>query len=158
MGVAPTPISYLLRSVFSTFAVMKITLNRKNEDVHFEASGMTPVKVNIDGAPAMGGIDAGARPMELVLMALGGCSVIDVVSILKKQRQKIDDLQVEVEGQREPDAVPSPFKKIHMTFHFKGELNEEKVKRAIQLSVEKYCSVQVMLAATVEISWSYTIS
>lgn len=136
---------------------MKITLQRENQDVHFSASGMTPVNVQIDGAPSMGGIDAGARPMELVLMALGGCSVIDVVSILKKQRQQIDDLKIDVEGEREPNAVPAPFKKIHMTFHFKGELDEAKVNRAIQLSVEKYCSVQVMLAATVEITWSYVI-
>ncbi|MES2630300.1 MAG: OsmC family protein [Bacteroidota bacterium] len=136
---------------------MKVLLQRQNQDVHFAASGMTPVKVNIDGAPGMGGIDAGARPMELVLMALGGCSAIDVVSILKKQRQPVEDLQIEVEGEREPDAVPAPFKKIHMKFLFKGQLDEEKIKRAIQLSVEKYCSVQVMLAPTVEITWSYTV-
>ncbi len=137
---------------------MKITLQRQNQDVHFEASGMTPVKVNIDGSPNMGGIEAGARPMELVLMALGGCSAIDVVSILKKQRQPIEDLNIDVEGERDPHVVPAPFKKIHMTFNFKGQLDEEKIKRAIQLSVEKYCSVQVMLAPTVEITWSYTLN
>ncbi len=137
---------------------MKVTLTRQNENVHFEASGTTPVKVNIDGSPAIGGVDAGARPMELVLMALGGCSAIDVVSILKKQRQQIEDLTIDVEGERDADAVPAPFKKIHMTFNVKGVLDEEKIKRAIQLSVEKYCSVQVMLAPTVAISWSYTLN
>lgn len=137
---------------------MKITLQRENQDVHFAASGMTPVKVHMDGSKEMGGVDAGARPMELVLMALGGCSAIDVVSILKKQRQQIDDLKIEVEGERDTNAVPAPFKKIHLTFVFKGALDEEKVKRAIKLSVEKYCSVQVMLAPTVEISWSYQLN
>ncbi len=137
---------------------MKIVLSRENDNVHFTGQGLTPVKVHLDGSPSVGGEDAGARPMELVLMALGGCSAIDLVSILKKQRQQIDDLQIEVEGEREPNAVPAPFKAIHMKFIFKGQLEEEKVKRAIQLSVEKYCSVQAMLAPTVTITWSYSIN
>ncbi len=137
---------------------MKITLTRENENVHFTSQGLAPVKVHIDGSPNIGGVDAGARPMELVLMALGGCSAIDLVSILKKQRQQIDDLQIEVEGHREPDAVPAPFKQIHLKFILKGVIDEGKLKRAIQLSVEKYCSVHVMLAPTVEITWSYSIN
>lgn len=133
---------------------MKVQLNRLNQDVNFEAQGMTPVKVLIDGSPDVGGVEAGARPMELVLMALGSCSAIDLVSILKKQRQEIIDFKIEVEGQRTSGAVPSPFTAIHLKFMLWGNIDKTKAERAAQLSVEKYCSVQVMLAPTVNITWS----
>ena len=134
---------------------MKIHLQRKNEAVHFEASsGLSDVKVNIDGAESIGGEGKGVRPMELVLMALGSCSVFDLSSILTKQRQVIDDIQVEVEGKRR-EEIPNIFTHIHITFTLKGQLDEAKVNKAAELAVKKYCSVHDMLAAGgVEITYS----
>lgn len=134
---------------------MKIQLQRKNEAVHFEGlSPLADVKVNIDGSEAIGGEGKGVRPMELVLMALGSCSVFDLCSILKKQRQTVDDITVEVEGKRR-DEVPNIFTHIHITFTLKGQIDEVKASKAAELAVKKYCSVHDMLAAGgVEISYS----
>ncbi|PRD54085.1 OsmC family protein [Sphingobacterium gobiense] len=134
---------------------MKIHLQRKNEAVHFEGSSeLGNVKVNIDGSESIGGEGKGVRPMELVLMALGSCSVFDLSSILKKQRQIIEDIQVEVEGKRR-EEVPNIFTHIHITFTLKGQLDEAKVYKAAELAVKKYCSVHDMLAAGgVEITYS----
>ncbi|NGM66636.1 OsmC family protein [Sphingobacterium sp. SGR-19] len=137
---------------------MKIHLQRKNEAVHFEGSSeLAGVKVNIDGSESIGGEGNGVRPMELVLMALGSCSVFDLSSILKKQRQTIEDIQVEVEGKRR-EEVPNIFTHIHITFTLKGQLDETKVQKAAELAVKKYCSVHDMLAAGgVEITYSLKI-
>ena len=134
---------------------MKIHLQRKNEAVYFEGSSeLSHIKVHIDGAESIGGEGKGVRPMELVLMALGSCSVFDLSSILKKQRQTPEDLQVEVEGKRR-DEVPNIFTHIHLTFILKGQLDENKVQKAAELAVKRYCSVHDMLAAGgVEITYS----
>ncbi|PRD49359.1 OsmC family protein [Sphingobacterium haloxyli] len=134
---------------------MKIHLQRKNDAVHFEGSSeLGNVKVNIDGSESIGGEGKGVRPMELVLMALGSCSVFDLSSILKKQRQTIEDIQVEVEGKRR-EEVPTIFTHIHITFTLKGQLDETKVHKAAELAVTKYCSVHDMLVAGgVEITYS----
>jgi len=84
--------------------------------------------------------------MELVLMALGSCSALDLVSILKKQRQQIADMQISVEGKRR-DAVPAVFTAIHLTFRLTGDIDREKAIKAAELAVKKYCSVHDMLAA-----------
>ena len=138
---------------------MKINLERKNQAVHFEASSeLSPVKVNIDGSEAIGGEGKGVRPMELVLMALGSCSVFDLNTILQKQRQKISDIQVEVEGKRR-EEIPNIFTHIHINFLLKGEIDEVKAQKAAELAVKKYCSVHDMLAAGgVEISYSLKIN
>ena len=114
--------------------------------------------VHIDGSPDIGGVDAGARPMEMILMGLGGCSAIDIVLILQKQRQVIQDMTISIEAERVPDEVPSLFKTIHVHYTFKGELQLEKVARAIELSMEKYCSVTAILNKTAVITHSFTIS
>jgi|SRR5690606_29692462 len=134
---------------------MKIHLQRKNEAVHFESSSeLSDVKVHIDGSESIGGEGKGVRPMELVLMALGSCSVFDLANILKKQRQTIEDIQVDVEGKRR-EEIPNIFTHIHITFTLKGQLEEEKVHKAAELAVKKYCSVHDMLAAGgVEITYS----
>lgn len=137
---------------------MKVTLNRVNEQFHFEATGLANVPVHIDGSPDIGGENAGARPMELLLMGLGGCAAIDIVLILKKQKQVITDFIVTVEGDRDKCLVPAPFKTIHLIFHLKGMLDEAKVKRAVDLSVEKYCSVHVMLSQVCKITHEYRIN
>ena len=126
---------------------MNIKLTKVNNAVHFEGSSdTTPVKVHIDGSPDIGGEGLGARPMELVLMALGSCSALDLVSILKKQRQQIDDLQIKVEGERR-EAIPTVFTRIHISFSLKGNIDPVKAGKAAELAVKKYCSVHDMLAA-----------
>jgi putative redox protein len=134
---------------------MKITLKRLNDKYHMEARNESGNTIQMDGSPSIGGENLGARPMEVVLMSLAGCSSIDVISILKKMKQEVTDYEVEVTAEREADVVPSLFTKIHLKFIVKGhELEEEKVRRAIQLSAEKYCSVSKILEPTADISWS----
>lgn len=136
---------------------MKVTLKRLNSDYHMEAKNESENVIEMDGSPKIGGQNLGARPMEVLLMSLAGCSSIDVISILKKMKQEVTDYHVEVEADREADVVPSLFTKIHMKYILKGTLNEDKVKRAIQLSAEKYCSVSKILEPTAEITWSYEL-
>jgi putative redox protein len=136
---------------------MKVTLKRVDNDFHMEASVSSDTKVHIDASEKTGGHNLGARPMELVLTALASCSSIDLLSILKKQRMNPEELTVDIEGKRAESVYTSPFTDIHMEFNFRGNLDEIKVKRAIELSVEKYCSVYEMLKHTVNITYSYSI-
>lgn len=136
---------------------MKITLKRLNDDYHMEASNETGNSIQMDGSPKIGGQNLGARPMEVVLMSLAGCSSIDVLSILKKMKQDVTDYNVEVTAERR-EEVPSIFTKIHIKFLVKGnDLDEDKVNRAAQLSAEKYCSVSKILEPTADVSWSVVI-
>lgn len=138
---------------------MKVSLQRINKAVHFEASSeLSSVKVNIDGSEGIGGEGKGVRPMELVLMALGSCSVFDLTTILQKQRQEIEDIQVDVQGERR-DEIPNIFTKIHINFFLKGKIDEVKAQKAAELAVKKYCSVHDMLAAGgVDITYSIKIN
>lgn len=138
---------------------MKVTLQRINEAVHFEGSSeLSDVKVHIDGSPEIGGEGKGVRPMELVLFALGSCSVFDLSSILKKQRQQLDDIKVTVEGKRR-EEIPNIFTHIHIFFELKGAIDEAKAQKAAELAVKKYCSVHDMLAAGgVDITYSLKIN
>lgn len=114
--------------------------------------------VVMDGPPDHGGRNLGVRPMEMLLLGLGGCSSFDVMSILTKARQSVTDCRVELEAER-AEGIPSPFTKIHMQFVVTGkDLKETQVKRAVELSATKYCSASIMLeAAGVEITHSYEI-
>lgn len=114
-------------------------------------------RVVIDSAPEVGGRDLGPRPMELVLLGLGSCSAVDVVGILKKARQAVTNLWVEIDAERAP-TVPKVFTRIRLHFVVEGhEVGEAQVERAVRLSAEKYCSVARMLAPTVEILHSHEI-
>ncbi len=136
---------------------MKITLKRLNDNYHMQAINETGNTIDMDGSPKIGGENLGARPMEVLLMSLAGCSSIDVISILKKMKQDVTSYDVEVTAERR-DEIPSIFTKIHMKFIVKGnDLQEDKVKRAAQLSAEKYCSVSKILEPTAEITWSVEI-
>lgn len=138
---------------------MKVELKRVNDAVHFEASSpSSTVKVHIDGSPEIGGQGLGVRPMEMVLMALASCSSLDLVSILKKQKQDVKDFSVSVDAERR-EQIPSIFTKIHMTFKLSGTIDPAKAERAAELAVKKYCSVHDMLVAGgVEINYSIEIN
>ncbi len=126
--------------------------------VAFEAETSTGHKVMMDGSPEIGGQNLGARPMEMVLVGLGGCTSIDVITMLEKMMPgQVKDCQVEITAER-ADAVPAVFTQIHVHFKIFGDdLNEKKVARAVNLSAEKYCSVSKMLEKSVEMSHDYEI-
>lgn len=135
---------------------MKVVLNRLNDDVHFEAVTEEGQSVHLDGSAAIGGQEFGPTPMQVVLMAVSACSSIDVVSILKKMRQKIGTFQVEVNGDR-VDTVPKVFNKIELHFLIGGDVKESKARQAIEMSLEKYCSVSKMMEASVDITYKLSM-
>lgn len=111
----------------------------------------------MDGAPEFGGRNLGARPMELLLLGLGGCTSFDVVMMLQKARQDVADCEVHVTAERS-EEVPKVFTKIHVHFVIKGKnLAENHVKRAVSLSAEKYCSASKMLEKSAEITHDFEI-
>ena len=125
------------------------------ENVAFMAESGSGHAVVMDGAVEGGGRNLGPRPMEMLLMGLGGCSAYDVVYILKRGRENVEDVDVEIEAER-ADTDPKVFTKIHMHFRVKGEgLNEKKVERAVKLSADKYCSASIMLGKAAEITHSF---
>ena len=111
----------------------------------------------MDGAPESGGRDLGIRPMEMLLLGLGGCTAFDVVSILKKSRQDIVDCEVEIDSERATE-IPKVFTKIHVHFIVSGRnLNSKKVEKAVSLSADKYCSASEMLAKTAKITHDFEL-
>ncbi|MDO7653960.1 MAG: OsmC family protein [Porticoccus sp.] len=127
-------------------------------DAKFIAESETGHTVVMDGPPDHGGKNQGARPMEMMLIGMGGCSSFDVIHILKKSRQDVTDCVAEIEAER-ADAVPSVFTKIHLHFLVSGnKLKESMVSNAVKLSAEKYCSASIMLGkGGVEITHSFEI-
>ena len=126
--------------------------------VAFVARSGSGHKVVIDGPPEGGGRDLGPRPMEMILMGLGACTSYDIVTILKKARQDITGIQVELDGTR-ADTVPSVFIDIHIRFSITGHgVSAEQVEKAIHLSAEKYCSASIMLGKTAKITHSFQIT
>ena len=134
---------------FSTFgSLMKISLKRIDDAFHFEAKNEDGRTVHIDAAEKIGGRNQGVRPMQMLLMGAAGCAAIDIISILKKQRQKISDFEIEADGEREVPAVKGEaavFQEVNIHFKFKGKIDSEKAKRATELSMEKYCSASKTL-------------
>lgn len=127
------------------------------DGVAFEAQADSGPKIVMDGAPEYGGQDRGPRPMELVLMGMGGCTAFDVVYILRRQRQEVTDCRVELEAERAP-TDPKVFTRIHVHFVVTGrKLKNEHVRRAVELSADKYCSASIMLGKTAKITHDYEI-
>ncbi|MEE4249002.1 MAG: OsmC family protein [Alcanivoracaceae bacterium] len=128
-------------------------------EVCFEAESETGHKVLMDGPPDHGGQNRGARPMEMILMGVGGCASFDVVHILKKARQDVTDCRCEMDAERAQDQVPAVFTRVQMHFVVRGRsLKEAQVKRAVELSAEKYCSGSIMLSrAGVIIEHSFSV-
>ncbi|MFD0862782.1 OsmC family protein [Sungkyunkwania multivorans] len=136
---------------------MKITLERKDNDFHFETKNDRGHVVYIDHK-AKGEKAEGPSPMELLLMGVVGCSAIDVVSILKKQRQEITSYKAEVVGDRVEVDGAKPFKDIHVTISLEGQITPEKAYRAAQLSFEKYCSVSKTIEPTATIHYNVNLN
>ena len=127
------------------------------EGVSFAGQSGSGHNVVMDGAPEAGGRDLGPRPMEMLLLGLGGCAAFDVVQILRKGRESVEDCVVEMEAER-ANSIPKVFTRIHMAFTVTGlALDPAKVERAIKLSAEKYCSASAMLGKTAAITHSFEV-
>ena len=135
---------------------MKVSLRRINDNYLFETTNERGDIVLLDNKSEEE--PKGSSPMDLILRGIAGCSSIDVVMILKKQQHELEDLRVEVEGFREDGAIPNVFKKIHLDFILKGDVTPAKAKRAVELSMDKYCSVAKMLEKAAEISYSIELN
>jgi len=137
---------------------VKVDVNWLGEGFHFEAGNEEGGKIRIDGNLTVGGLEGGISPMQMLLAGAAGCSAIDVISILKKQRQELTNLSVDVTGDRvKLDAGYSEYKTIHMHFTLSGNLDEKKVARALELSITKYCSVSKALEKGSDIRYDFTI-
>lgn len=136
---------------------MIVNLRRIDDDYNIEATNEDGLTVQTDGSPDIGGHNAAFRPMQMLLASLGGCSSIDVIYLLRKQRQQLDDLKVQVSAQRR-DEEPRLFTDIHVAYKLYGDLDEKKAERACRLSMEKLCSVSLMLkAGGVKFTWDYEL-
>lgn len=135
---------------------MRITIDQI-DGTHMEAENEENGKIRMDGSTSIGGLEGGFSPMQLLLAGVGGCSAIDIIGILEKQKQDIQDLQVEVDGDRQSKDTYSEFTSINLNYIFTGDLEEKKVERAINLSLDKYCSVSKALEKTSKITHSYEI-
>ena len=135
---------------------MKATVTLQ-EGSTFEGVADSGHRVTMDVAPEVGGRNLGLRPMEMVLLGLGGCTAIDVLHMLRKGRQPITDMRVELDAER-ADDVPKVFTRIHLHFVFTGAgLDPHKIERAINLSASKYCSASMMLNKTAEMTHDFEI-
>ena len=113
--------------------------------------------VVMDGAPDAGGRDLGVRPMEMLLLGMGGCTAFDVVEILRKGREPVEDVVIELSGERS-EEIPKVFTRIDVKYIITGKgLNPDKVERAVHLSAGKYCSATIMMGATAEITHTIEI-
>ena len=139
--------------------MISVQLELQGSEFHsFRAVDAKGNGVELDANESAQNTNLGARPMQLLLMALGGCSGVDVLSILKKQKQKVEQLTITISGERE-NRVPSPWKSIHAVFDFKGQLDPQKCGRACALSLEKYCSVaETLRLAGAQITWNVSVN
>jgi putative redox protein len=118
----------------------------------FEAEGGQGGTLIVDGSPDIGGEGRGMRPMELLLSAVASCAAMDVVHILRKQKEPLERLEIAVEGARS-DATVAPYTRMHLVFTAHGPVTPQKFERAVGLSVEKYCSVRASLDPAIPVTW-----
>ncbi len=137
---------------------MKIQLKRIDSDYHFELTNERGHVAHIDSKAAVGGHDLAPSPMEYVLMGVAGCSSIDIISILKKQRQEITDYRAEIDGSRVKVGEATPFKEISVTVYLEGDISPAKAKKAAKLSFEKYCSVSKTLEPTATVVYKIVVN
>jgi len=139
--------------------MIKIELERVEGDYGFEAKDANGHTVRMDTSTDGGGTNFGVRPMQMLLMGLGGCSGIDIVSILKKQRQTIDGFNMKIEGEREAGKEPSIWKNVTIIFELTGNIDPDKARRACELSMDKYCSVaETLRRAGGELKWDVRVN
>jgi putative redox protein len=136
---------------------MEINLIRKSGKFNFEAENETGFTVELDANPAIGGEGKGFRPMEMLLVGLGGCSGIDMVNILTKQKEDLTDIKINIKASR-VNAEPAIFEEINIQFNLTGNLSVQKVERALQMTFDKYCSVSNILGRSATINFSYSIN
>ena len=138
--------------------MIEINLNRVNGDCGFEATDANGHTVRMDTSPETGGNDYGVRPMQMLLMGLGGCSAIDIVMILKKQRQSVDGFSIKIEGEREKGKEPSLWENVKLVFELRGNIDPEKAARACELSMNKYCSVaETLRRGGTNLTWAVRV-
>ena len=144
---------------YKNFEMITVELERVAGDFGFKATDAKGHTLQTDSSKENGGLEEGVRPMQTLLMALGGCSGIDIVSILKKQRQTIEQFSMQISGEREADKEPSLWKTIEIHFNLKGAIDPEKAERACALSIDKYCSVaETLRRAGASITWQVTVN
>lgn len=129
---------------------------KRIEGLKFEAINSLGKTAILDGPEKIGGTNDGLRPMEMLLIGLAGCSSFDIIHILQKGRQDVQDFDVNVKAER-ADAIPSVFTDIHLHFKASGQLSQKRLDQAVQLSMEKYCSVSAMLGQSCKITHSCEI-
>ena len=134
---------------------MKIKLTHKSE-YHSKIENQNGNSIEIDNKSDLN--PKGVSPMELLLMGVAGCSSIDIISILKKQKQEFRNLYIEVEGKREGKELPSLFKKIHANVFIEGNVDSKKAYKASKLSFTKYCSVSKTLESSADITFSVYVN
>jgi putative redox protein len=139
--------------------MIEINLHRVNGDFGFDAKDANGHMVHMDTSDESGGSNFGFRPMQMLLAGLGGCSAIDIVMILKKQRQTISDFSIKITGEREPGKEPSLWANAKIIFYLKGDIDKEKAYRACELSMNKYCSVaETLRKSGTELTWELVVA
>jgi putative redox protein len=136
----------------------RIEIKRVDDSFALEATDTNGHSLRMDAAEAIGGHDSGIRPMQTILMGLGGCGGIDIISILQKQRQEIKEFTMVINGEREQGKEPALWKHVHIDFQFRGNIDADKVHKACALSIDKYSSVAATLrAGGCTIEWNVKI-
>jgi putative redox protein len=136
---------------------MKIEIERLNQAFHMRAHNENGASIDIDSSTDHGGNDLGFRPMQLLLAGIGGCSAIDIIEILRKQRQDLQDIKITIDGEREKGKTPALWETIHIHYRLYGLIDANKAKQAIELSINKYCSVAKTLESTAKITYSFEL-
>jgi len=137
---------------------MEITIQRLKEEApfHLRATNESGNTADLDGALHLGGTNQGMRPMELLLSSVGSCTTMDIIHLLRKQRQELRDIKASLKGDR-PDTHPMVFTHIHLHFDLYGDINPKKAERAVSLAVEKYCPALRMVEKVASITYDFEI-
>ncbi|PWS25992.1 osmotically inducible protein OsmC [Pedobacter yonginense] len=137
---------------------MNINLIRKSGKFNFEAENESGFTVELDAKQAIGGEGKGFRPMEMLLIGLGGCSGIDMVNVLSKQKEPLTDIKIAINATRKEEEMPPIFDVINIHFDLYGHLSPAKVERALSMTFDKYCSVSNILGRSATINFTYSIN
>jgi putative redox protein len=139
--------------------MVEINIKRIQGDFGFEAKDADGHVIRMDTSDETGGVNFGVRPMQVLLMGLGGCSGIDIVMILKKQRQTVNGFSMKIEGNREKGKEPSLWENVTIVFELVGTIDREKAERACELSMNKYCSVaETLRGSGTNLTWRVTVN